>query len=120
MKTRHDEMKEQFLQFHTDHPQVWYLFNKFTFELIERGFRHGGAKSVMERIRWETDQADVDGKSTFKCNNNHTSFYARAWVALNPMYSDFFRLRHQTSKDCHATNLPLFVPADFQYEKRTH
>jgi len=37
---------------------------------------------VFERIRWETDQADVDGRSTFKLNNNYRAFFARWFMDL--------------------------------------
>ena len=115
--TRYEEMREQCVAFHIAHPQVFALFDRFTREAIGRGFRNYSAKAVFERIRWETDQADVDGNSTFKMNNNYTSFYARAWMRLNPDHEGFYRLRSQISKNEPASDLPPLGPGDFPYEQ---
>jgi hypothetical protein len=110
-------MLEQAREFHKQHPEVWLLFEKFTFDLISRGFRHYSAKGVFERIRWETDQADVNGESTFKVNNNYSPFYARAFMQKHPQHDGFYRLRRQTSKDEKATGLPELSPQDFDQEQ---
>lgn len=107
-------MREQCIAFHKAHPEVWKLFARFTFELIARGFKHYSAQhGVFARIRWETDQADVDGNSTFKVNNNHSPFYARAFMKKYPEHDGFFRTRQQTSEHEGATGLPELGPQDF-------
>ena len=73
-------------------PQVWRLFERFTFELIRRGFRHYSADAVLHRVRWETATAIAD-QSTFKINNNWSAFYARKFRDLHPKHAEFFRLR---------------------------
>ena len=113
-KTRYMEMKEQCENFHRDHPQVWELFVRFTFELIGRGFKHYSAQhGVFSRIRWETDQADTDGNSIFKVNNNYSPFYARRFHKMYPEHDGFFRLRTQTSNRGPATGLPELSPSDY-------
>jgi hypothetical protein len=91
---------------------VYLYFVRFTFEVIHRGFKNYSAKSIMERIRWETDQAEGEG---WKINNDFTSFYARKFMACNPQYSGFFRLREQVSKSKPALNLGPLIPEDFPY-----
>jgi hypothetical protein len=107
-------MRQQCIAFHKEHPEVWDLFVKFTFELIKRGFQHYAAQhGVFARIRWETDQADVDGNPMFKINNNYSAFYARRFMRMHPRHDGFFRTRTQTSRVERATNLPELGPQDF-------
>ena len=119
--TRHEEMRDQVIAFSKDNPQVMVLFSKFTFDRINRGFKNYSVNAIFERIRWETDQADHDGISTFKLNNNHRPFYARAWMKINPEHNGFFRTRKQTSKDEPETNLPPLGPGHFDgQQERVH
>lgn len=110
-KSRHDELVQSFLDFHRDNPIVFDLFCQFTMVLIRRGFQHGGAKMVMERVRWESAFAGQDGHDQFKINNNHAAFYARAFMNCYPEHDGFFRLRRQHSKDEPAVRLPELRPS---------
>jgi hypothetical protein len=114
-KTRKDELEDAAKEFHRQHPKVWSLFIKFTHEMIDRGFNHYSAHAIFERIRWETDQADDEGRSTFKLNNNHRSFYARWYMTAFPEHRGFFRLRAMTSANDPAKDLPELTPQDFPY-----
>lgn len=114
--TRYDQMAKAARIFNARYPIVWELFVKFTFEKIDQGFKHYSVTSIMERIRWETDQAPT-GDECFKINNNHRAFYARAFMARYPEHKGFFRLRRQTSKDCDAVDLPELTPKDFEDEE---
>lgn len=114
-KTRKDELEDAAKEFHRQHPKVWTLFVKFTREMVDRGFNHYSTNAIFERIRWETDQADSDGNSTFKLNNNHRSFYARWYMNAFPEHQGFFRLRFMTSKNEPAKDLPELTPKDFPY-----
>lgn len=113
MKTRKDEIDEQAEAFHQKYPMVSVLFVKFTNEVISRGFSHYSVNAIFERIRWETDQADVDGKSTFKLNNNYRAWYARKFMERYPEHEGFFRTRTRISKEQVATDLPELTPEYF-------
>lgn len=113
METRHKEMLGQAREFHKKHPKVWHLFCGFTLELIQRGFRHYGAKSIMERIRWHTDTPDDEGRSTFKINNNYTAFYSRGFMEKYKEHDGFFRTREQVSRVEPATNKTELTPEDY-------
>jgi len=97
-KTRYDEMLLEWSRFHDAHPEVWKLFKRFTFDRIERGFRHYGAGAIMERVRWETSAGADPELEEFKINNNHRAFYARFFMGYYPEHEGFFRLREQTSE----------------------
>lgn len=113
MTTRYDQMREQTIRYHLKNPLVWQYFCKFTFEIMERGFKNYSSNAIFERIRWETDQADTEGQSTFKVSNNHRAFYARAFMKKYPEHAGFFRLREQTSKNETASHLPPLGPDDY-------
>jgi hypothetical protein len=113
MKTRHDEIREAYEQFDSSHPKVWTLVCKYTFERINRGFKNYSINAILERVRWETDQADVDGRTSFKVNNNFHAFYARKFMTSFPHHEGFFRLREQISKTQPALGLPELTPEDF-------
>ncbi len=84
--------------FHKEHPEVWHLFTDYTFERIRKGFRHYSAKSVFERIRWETDSPSYDKRFEFKVNNNFTCVYARWFMEVFPEHEGFFRTRKRWSQ----------------------
>ena len=113
MRTRNDEIRESCQKFSDKHPLVWDLFEKFAFDRINKGFKHYSNYAVFEQIRWHTDQADVDGKSEFKLNNNFPPFYARRFMKMYPEHEGFFRVRHQTSLDNPPLGLPELGPGDF-------
>jgi len=114
--TRQHEIDAEAAVFSSKNPKVNELFVRFTTEIINRGFKNYSVSAVFERIRWETDQADVDGKSTFKLNNNYRAWYARRFMEANPEHAGFFRTRRRTSALQDALGLPELTPKDFEYE----
>ncbi len=117
-KTRKEEMREQVEDFHRQHPIVWDLFKRFTFEVLRKGFKNYSVNAIFERIRWEQDimiGANEHLKDArFKLNNNYRAFYARRFMAAYPHHDGFFRTRKQTSEDSRATNLPELTPTYYE------
>jgi len=112
-KSRQEEMREQVQEFHIQNPIVWGLFERFAFEVINRGFQNYSVKAIFERIRWEQDIQGDKEADTFKLNNNYTAFYGRRFMALFPEHDGFFRTRKQTSAEKSATDLPELTPSYF-------
>jgi hypothetical protein len=112
-ESRHEELRQQCMDFHAANPKVWELFVKFTFEKIRKKFDHYSCRGVFHRIRWETDQVPTEGEDVFKLNNNHSPFYARRFMKMYPVYEGFFRVRRQISKGEEATHLPPLTPEYF-------
>ena len=113
MKTRLDEMRQQVQNYHEKHPEVWDLFVRFSFEMINRGYKNYSAKAIFERIRWEKD-AGGDGVNQFKLNNNYRALYARRFMKMYPEYEGFFRTREQPSSTKPPTHLPELTPAAYE------
>ncbi len=102
--TRHDELEKQALEFHCKYPEVWDQFVEFTFNRINKGFKHYSVYSIMERIRWEMAEGG-DGETEFKINNNHSPFYSRWFMTEYPEHLGFFRTRVQKSQFNNPTGL---------------
>lgn len=77
-----------------DNPNVWRLFESFTFAAIKAGRTHYSADAICHRIRWHVDVETRDA-SGFKVNNNHVAFLARRFEQLHPQHARFFKTRVQ-------------------------
>jgi len=86
-----NEIEQRFQQFHADNPQVYELFDRFTREVIRRGYKRFSSDAILHRIRWETSVVTTDRQ--FKINDHYTAYYARLWMQNNPQYDGFFSLR---------------------------
>jgi hypothetical protein len=94
-ETPTNAMEAAFWTFHSDNPEVYRLFDRFTRYAIQRGRKRFSAYVVFERIRWETSLETSEGD--YKLNNNHRPYYARLWLRNNPAFSDFFSTRETTA-----------------------
>lgn len=92
-----NEHEARFKTFHSNNPEVYVLFDKFTTELINKGFTNGSAHMVIHRIRWETSLPILDEnpvtKQPLKISNGHFPYYARLWMENNPEHLGFFRTK---------------------------
>jgi len=94
--TRAEQIYHDFKQFDMHNQEVWNLFKKYVFMIIQKDFRHYGAAAIFERIRWHV-QIETTGKE-FKLNNNYCAHYARKFEDEFPGYSGFFRIRRLVSE----------------------
>jgi hypothetical protein len=85
-------LRDRFEEIDKANPEVWGLFVRFTFDRIDRGFKHYSARAVMHRLRWHTAVPLNDG-SGFKINNNWVAWYVRKFAWTFPAHADFFRQR---------------------------
>jgi len=113
METRLDQLREKAVEFNSEHPIVWELFCKFTFQRIYKGFENYSARGIFHRIRWETEQA-VTADDDFKLNDHLSPFYARRFMKMYPEHDGFFRTRRQISEDEAPVGLPELLPAYFE------
>ena len=92
------KLEIEFDKFHGNNPHIYELFKKYVLQVIERGFQHYSARTIIHRIRWHTsvDTTDPEG---FKINNNHSPYYARMFLARFPQHAGFFRNRKVSGED---------------------
>lgn len=98
-----DLIQIHFEEFHRKNPEVYRLWDRFTRRMIARGFRHGSASLITERIRWETS-VETDGEPV-KINNNYRSKYSRLWERNNPQHAGFFRKRELQPRSVNSMNV---------------
>ena len=85
-------LRQDFWDFHKANPQVYKKFEQFAFDVIKTGRKRYSAKAIVERMRWHSD-IESNSSSDFKFQNNHTAYYARLFMYVNPMHEGFFKLR---------------------------
>ena len=88
---RETALRKKFREFHNENPQVWELLQKFTFQIIDRGYKNYSVNAVFERIRWHT--AIETNDLEFKLSNNHRAYYSRMFMDKHPEYEGFFRTK---------------------------
>lgn len=81
-----------FEKFHADNPRVYALLCRFSRQLREVGYEHGGIGMIWERMRWEVATGSKDAAG-FKLNNNFRSRYARLIHRQEPDLDGFFETR---------------------------
>jgi len=103
-KSRADQILDKFEEFHSRNPEVWTLFKRFTFEMINRGKSHYSVNAVTERIRWHSD-IETTGEEV-KIGNNFRAHYARLFHIAFPEHDGFFFTRKLVSEDAPALDDP--------------
>jgi hypothetical protein len=86
-------LDEQFERYDRENPRIYRAFCRYTIQVIEAR-RKCAAKTVMERIRWDTI---ISGNDRWKINNNYSSRYARKFMRNYPQYDGFFATRELRS-----------------------
>jgi len=86
-----DDLKCRWWTWHKKNPQVYQLFEKFTFEAINKGHRKLSAWLIVNRIRWET--MVVTTGEDFKISNDFIALYARLFMHDHPQCQGFFRIK---------------------------
>ena len=91
------EKEVEFRIFHEANPEVYQMFERFSFDAIHRGHKRLSAEMIINRIRWETKIVTSDVE--YKINNNHKPFYSRLFIAQHPQHRDFFQIRQNSLWD---------------------
>ena len=81
----------KFIEFDRNSPEIWNAFKRFTFQAINTGCTHFGAKMVVERIRWDTML--TTSHERFKISNDYTAFYARKFMFHYPQHKNLFAFK---------------------------
>ena len=87
-----DQIQTDFETFDAAHPEVYRHFCQFALDMISRGYAHGSAGLIFERMRWELMLRSLD-RNPVKLNNNYRSRYARKFEEDHPEHAGFFRTR---------------------------
>jgi hypothetical protein len=90
-----DDLNKWFEEYHAKNPHVFMAFCKMAYEVRAEGHKRYGAKTIMERLRWES--AVRHPGEVYKLSNDIkdrcSARYARKLIGLDPGFEGFFRLR---------------------------
>lgn len=90
-----DDLQAWFEAYHAANPHVYEAFCEMAREIRAQGHRRYGAKTIMERLRWESPARYPD--KAFKLGNNVkdrcSARYARLLVSEDSSFASFFELR---------------------------
>ncbi len=81
----------RFEAFDQAHPEVYGLFQFFAEQLLASGRTKGGARAIVERMRWHHTTSSTDGE--FKLNNMFIPRYARKLALEDERFETFFEFR---------------------------
>jgi hypothetical protein len=98
-------LKDRASTYHVEHPEVYELFKRFAFEVIDAGYDNYSARGIFHRMRWHTE-IEMSGER-FKINSTHSPYYARKFHQDFPIYRGFFRTRVLGDMKSIAPNTPL-------------
>ena len=84
-----DDRFEEFLR---DHPDVWWMFHRFAWDLKNAGRTRGSADAIVHRIRWE-HWTSSSGTKDFKINDHFSSRLATKMIQEYPSFAEFFETR---------------------------
>lgn len=89
-------IQARFERFHEANPQVYTTLVALAFDLLEKGRKTYGVKSLFEVLRWHYT-LNTHGEE-FKMPNDYTSRYARFIMEKEPELSSFFVTRKLRSR----------------------
>ena len=92
-----DLYPDNFFYWLQSNQHVYRAFCAYAFRMAMTGRKRYSAKTIVERIRWDTDIKDSE--TTFKINNNYTSGMARLFMSeYGEKYPGFFQLRNSLGR----------------------
>lgn len=84
-------LSERFAIFHEANPHVANALETLAAQWFAAGNRRIGAKSLAERLRWESGLSTVG--DAYRINNSLVSHYARLLIERHPDWSDRIETR---------------------------
>jgi hypothetical protein len=86
-----DIFPNEFAQWLYDNAHVFEAFSQEAQKIINRGFKHYSARTIIHVLRHHSAIAEADGE--WKINNNHSPYLARLFDLYYPHYAGLFEYR---------------------------
>ena len=97
-KARRKSIRERFIDFHYDNPEVYQEIVKIARVMHFRGIHKMGIALIFERLRW-LHFIDTKGSEGFKLSNDFRSEYARLIMQQEKDLAGFFEIRELRRND---------------------
>lgn len=86
-----EQFPENFLDWLRDNQHIWIAFVSETSKVINAGFKHYSARTIIHVLRHHSALAEKD--SEWKINNNISPYLARLFALCYPQHKDLFEYR---------------------------
>ena len=92
IEANRDQFSDDFVEWLPKNGHIWHYFAIETFKIIDIGFKHYSARTILHFLRHHTaiEQRSMDG---FKLNNNYSPYLARLWALSYPDRGYIFEYR---------------------------
>ena len=84
------DTEQKFNEFIRKNPKAVELFEKLTFDLIEKKETRIGAKAIIENMRWNHLLVKTE---QFKINNSYAPYFSRNFMVDHPQYLGLFKTK---------------------------
>lgn len=85
------ESIQKFIDYIQDNLNVWLEFEKMCLNLINNGYEHYSARTLIHVIRYQTHVGEF--KSKYKVNDHISPVFARVFMILHPQHDGFFTIK---------------------------
>jgi len=85
-------VKQKWWAYHLANPDVFKLFERFSFEAIEAGQERLSHWLIMNRVRWEHDVVERTSEP-FKISNDYFAYYARLFMWKHMEHQGIFSIK---------------------------
>ena len=92
----HEKFADEFLEWLPVNLHVWDAFVDEAKKIINRGFKHYSARTIICVMRHHSAVAEKDGE--YKINNNHSPYFARLFDLMYPQHAGLWEYRETKKK----------------------
>lgn len=86
-----DKFSSEFLNWFPNNQIIWNAFVRETGKVINAGFKHYSARTIIHVLRHHSALAEAGGE--WKINNNISPYLARLFALCYPQHSNLFEYR---------------------------
>ena len=96
-----DSLDEWFSDHHNASPHVYEAFKAMAYEIRALGHERYGAKTIMERLRWESPvrYPGLEFKLSNTIKDRCSARYVRLLIVEDPSFRDFFAVRELSTPE---------------------
>jgi hypothetical protein len=89
--THRDQFPPEFIDWLYDNQHIWVGFVSEASKVINAGFKHYSARTIVHVLRHHSALAERGGE--WKINNNHSPYLGRLFALVYPQHEKLFEFR---------------------------
>ena len=100
IESSEDEFPEEFIDWLPNNLHVWNAFVSQAFKVIDRGFKHYSARTIIHVLRHHSMISETS-ESQWKINDHHSPWFARLFDLRYPAYKGLWEFRRTKQRGIH-------------------